>query len=52
VTLRYPYEVRNEEGYFDDIGDEKVTKEMLDRAPEESQLGIRIFCRHDRPPIH
>jgi DNA end-binding protein Ku len=32
VTLRYPYEVRKEEEYFDDIPDEKVTKDMLDLA--------------------
>jgi DNA end-binding protein Ku len=32
VTLRYPYEVRNERDYFDDIPDEKVTKDMLDLA--------------------
>jgi DNA end-binding protein Ku len=32
VTLRYPYEVRNEEDYFGDLPDEKVTKEMLDLA--------------------
>ncbi len=32
VTLRYPYEVRNEEDYFDDIEDEKVPKDMLDLA--------------------
>jgi DNA end-binding protein Ku len=32
LTLRYPYEVRNEEEYFEDIEDEKVTKEMLDLA--------------------
>jgi DNA end-binding protein Ku len=30
VTLRYPYEVRNEADYFDDIPDEKVPKDMLD----------------------
>lgn len=30
--LRYPYEVRNEKEYFDDIQDVKVTKEMLDLA--------------------
>lgn len=29
---RYPYEVRNEDEYFDDIQDVKVTKEMLDLA--------------------
>ena len=29
VTLRYPYEVRKEAEYFDDIPDEKVTKERI-----------------------
>jgi len=32
VTLRYPYEVRKEADYFDDIPDEKVPKDMLDLA--------------------
>ena len=32
VTLRYPYEVRKEEDYFDDIENEKVPKDMLDLA--------------------
>jgi DNA end-binding protein Ku len=32
TLLRYPYEVRNEEEYFDDIQDVKVTKDMLDLA--------------------
>ena len=32
VTLRYPYEVRRKSEYFDDIPDEKVTKDMLDLA--------------------
>jgi len=32
VTLRYLYEVRKEEDYFDDIEDEKVPKDMLDLA--------------------
>ena len=32
VTLRYPYEVRNEADYFDDIPDEKMPKDMLDLA--------------------
>jgi DNA end-binding protein Ku len=32
MTLRYPYEVRKEEDYFDDIEDEKVPKDMLDLA--------------------
>jgi DNA end-binding protein Ku len=30
VTLRYPYEIRKEAEYFDDIPDEKVPKEMLE----------------------
>src|SRR5437763_4624054 len=32
TLLRYPYEVRNEEEYFDDIPAGKVTKDMLDLA--------------------
>jgi len=32
VTLRYPYEVRKEAEYFDDIPDEKIPKDMLDLA--------------------
>src|ERR1700686_1700932 len=32
VTLRYPYEVRKENDYFDDIPDEKIAKDMLDLA--------------------
>jgi DNA end-binding protein Ku len=32
VTLRYPYEVRKEDEYFDTIEDEKVPKDMLDLA--------------------
>ena len=32
MTLRYPYEVRKEEEYFDDIPDEKLPKDMLDLA--------------------
>lgn len=32
TLLRYPYEVRSEDEYFDDIQDVKVTKEMLDLA--------------------
>ena len=32
VTLRYPYEVRKEEDYFDDIENEQVPKDMLDLA--------------------
>src|SRR5258708_720029 len=32
VTLRYPYEVRAEAEYFDDIPDEKTPKDMLELA--------------------
>jgi DNA end-binding protein Ku len=32
TTLRYPYEVRKENEYFDDIPDEKIPKDMLDLA--------------------
>src|SRR5262245_48740903 len=32
VTLRYPYEVRGEKSYFDDIEAEKIPKDMLDLA--------------------
>ncbi|MFL6799883.1 MAG: Ku protein [Xanthobacteraceae bacterium] len=32
VTIRYPYEVRKEAAYFDDLPDEKIPKDMLDLA--------------------
>ena len=32
ITLRYPYEVRDQNEYFDDIENEKVPKDMLDLA--------------------
>ncbi|SEM50639.1 Ku protein [Bradyrhizobium sp. OK095] len=32
TLLRYPYEVRSEKDYFDDIQDVKLTKDMLDLA--------------------
>jgi DNA end-binding protein Ku len=32
ITLRYPYEVRKEKEYFDDIPDEKIPKDMLELA--------------------
>jgi DNA end-binding protein Ku len=32
TLLRYPYEVRDENSYFDDIQDVKLTKDMLDLA--------------------
>src|ERR671930_45970 len=32
VTLRYTYEIRKEDEYFDDIPDEKIPKDMLELA--------------------
>jgi DNA end-binding protein Ku len=32
ITLRYPYEVRKAEDYFDEIPDEKIPKDMLELA--------------------
>jgi DNA end-binding protein Ku len=32
VTLRYPYEVRKGDEYFEDIEDEKIPKDMLELA--------------------
>ena len=32
LTLRYPYEVRDEASYFEDIPELKLPKEMLDLA--------------------
>ncbi len=32
ITLRYPYEVRDQKAYFDEIEHEKVPKDMLDLA--------------------
>src|SRR5262247_2291864 len=32
VTLRFPYEVRDEKDYFDDIADEKIPKDMMELA--------------------
>jgi DNA end-binding protein Ku len=32
VTLRYPYEVRKEDEYFDDVPDEKIPRDMLELA--------------------
>jgi DNA end-binding protein Ku len=32
TTLRYPYELRDDEGYFDDIPTVRVTKDMVDLA--------------------
>ena len=47
ITLRYPYEVRDQEDYFDVIENEKVPKDMLDLAVTkvklEHQKGARPF---------
>ena len=32
ITLRYPYEVRNEDEYFDDIRNPKISKDMIELA--------------------
>jgi DNA end-binding protein Ku len=41
TLLRYPYEVRAEDEYFDEIQDVKVTKDVLDLAkhPASSNEG-------------
>jgi DNA end-binding protein Ku len=43
VTLRYPYEVRNEEEYFDDIPEPKITKDMLDLATHIVATKTSVF---------
>jgi DNA end-binding protein Ku len=32
ITLRYPYEIRKEDQYFDDIENEKIPKDMMELA--------------------
>ena len=44
-TLRYPYEVHDEELYFGNIADEKIPKDMLDLAVEI----VRSKARHFQP---
>lgn len=43
TLLRYPYEVRDEKEYFDDIQDVKVTKDMLDLAKHIVSQKTSIF---------
>jgi DNA end-binding protein Ku len=43
VTLRYPYEVRKEQDYFDEIPDEKIPEDMLDLATHIVQSKIAHF---------
>ena len=44
TLLRYPYEVRSEHEYFDDIQDVKVTKDMLDLAKHIVQQKTAEFA--------
>ena len=44
ITLRYPYEVRNEADYFDDIPDEKIPKDMLELASHIAPRITRCPC--------
>ena len=43
VTLRYPYEVRNEAEYFDEIPDKKVPKDMLELATHIVETKTKRF---------
>ena len=43
MLLRYPYEMRDENEYFDDIQDVKITKDMLDLARHIVESEIRRF---------
>src|ERR1700730_1864738 len=45
MLLRYPYEIRDENEYFDDIQDVKVTKDMLDLAKHSSSPSPAISSR-------
>jgi DNA end-binding protein Ku len=40
TLLRYPYEVRSEDEYFDEIQDVKVTKDMACGEPAETEARI------------
>jgi DNA end-binding protein Ku len=43
ITLRYPYEIRKEEDYFDEIPDENIPKDMLDLATHIIDTKTRDF---------
>src|SRR5215475_1509488 len=45
ITLRYPYGVRKQSEYFDDIGDEKIPKDMLELATHI----VRTKAGHFKP---
>jgi DNA end-binding protein Ku len=44
ITLRYPYEVRKAEDYFDDIPDEKIPKDMRELARHIVQTKVGHFA--------
>src|SRR5450432_2447268 len=51
TTLRYPYEVRGEEAYFDEIPDVKIPKDMLQLAEhilETKKADFDATKFHDR----
>ena len=43
VTLRYPYEVRKEAEYFDDVPDEEIPRDMLDLASHIVEMKVGHF---------
>ena len=52
TLLRYPYEVRDPQEYFDDIQDVKVTKDMLDLARHiVNQKAGRLRAGQVRGPV-
>ena len=38
MTLRYPYEVRKEDEFFDDIEDEKIPKDSAEGVAEKEAV--------------
>jgi DNA end-binding protein Ku len=60
TTLRYPYEVRDEKPYFENIPELKLPKEMLDLAAhivetksghlDPSQFGASVDAEKKRAP--
>jgi len=46
LTLRYPYEVRGEASYFEDIPELKLPREMLDLATHIVNTKSGHFDRH------
>jgi DNA end-binding protein Ku len=47
MLLRYPYEVRDQADYFDDIQDVKITKDMLDLAKHIVHFNPGISIRRN-----